>query len=74
MARVSNVQTIPFIGTGLTYFEAADSAGVQYEVFKSENPNKEFLGNSTSTFIEDVDSLPTKHFVIWASVSKNDLP
>ena len=74
MERVSNSQTLPFIGTGATYFAAAEDAGAQYEAFKLENPNKEFLGYSTSAFVEDVDGVPTKHFVIWASVSKNDLP
>mgnify|MGYP003403588064 FL=1 len=74
MARLSNTQTLPFIGTGATVTEAAEAAGVQYEAFKSENPNKGFLGYATSNFVQDVDSVPTHHFVIWATVTKNDLP
>lgn len=74
MARLSNTQTLPFVGTGVTYLDASDSAGALYEAFKADNPNKEFLGYSTTTFVEDIDSVPTKHFVIWASTSKNDLP
>lgn len=74
MARVSNSQTLPFIGTGATYFEALEAAGMQLEAFKAENPNKEYIGFSTTMFVEDVDGVPTKHVIAWVSTSKSDLP
>ena len=74
MVRLSATQTVPFVGTGTTVTEAEEVAGAQYETFKSENPNKGFLGYATSNFVQDVDSVATQHFVIWATVTKNDLP
>lgn len=74
MVRLSNTETVTFEGTGLTVDEAMQVVGVKYETYKAENPNKGYLSFAPMEYKKDVDGVPTQCFILWVTVTKNDLP